>query len=244
MARQFDIITLFPEMIQDACSYGVTGRAIEKGLVHIDCWTPRDDTANVHRTVDDRPFGGGPGMVMMAEPLAKTLDRVRQVRANAKLVYLSPQGRPMTQQLLGEQDNDLILLCGRYEGIDERFLQDAVEEEWSLGDFVLSGGEIAAMAVIDGISRLIPGVLGDEQSAEQDSFMGGLLDCPHYTRPEVWRDKPTPEVLMSGHHRNIDRWRLKQSLGRTWQRRPDLLENRSLTDEEQALLNEFIQEQE
>ncbi len=243
MARQFDVITLFPEMIQDACSYGVTGRAVEKDLIRIDCWTPRDDAVNVHRTVDDRPFGGGPGMVMMAEPLAKTLDRVRQVRADSKLVYLSPQGKPVTQQLLGEQDKDLILLCGRYEGIDERFLESAVDEEWSLGDFVLSGGEIAAVAVIDGISRLAPGVLGDDQSAEQDSFMDGLLDCPHYTRPEVWRDRSTPDVLMSGHHKNIGRWRLKQSLGRTWQRRPDLLESRSLTDEEQALLNEFIQEQ-
>jgi len=239
----FDVITLFPEMIQDACAYGVTGRAIKKGLVSIDCWTPRDDAINVHRTVDDRPFGGGPGMVMMAEPLARTLDRVRRSRANSRLVYLSPQGRPITQLLLGAQRDDLILLCGRYEGIDERFLESHIDEEWSLGDFVLSGGEIAAMAVIDGISRLIPGVLGDEQSAEQDSFMDGLLDCPHYTRPEVWRDMVVPEVLMSGCHKHIRCWRLKQSLGRTWLRRPDLLERRTLTDEEQMLLNEFIREQ-
>lgn len=230
-------------MIQDACSYGVTGRAIKKGLISIDCWTPRDDAINVHRTVDDRPFGGGPGMVMMAEPLARTLDRVRRNKANSRLIYLSPQGQLITQSLLRERRDDLILLCGRYEGIDERFLENRVDEEWSLGDFVLSGGEIAAMAVIDGISRLIPGVLGDDQSAERDSFMHGLLDCPHYTRPQVWRDMATPEVLMSGHHRYIRRWRLKQSLGRTWLRRPELLERRSLTDEEQMLLNEFIHEQ-
>lgn len=242
MVRQFDVITLFPEMIQGACSYGVTGRAVENGLVRIDCWTPRDDAVNVHRMVDDRPFGGGPGMVMMAEPLAGTLNRIRQVRGTSKLIYMSPQGQTITQQLLGEQRNDLILLCGRYEGIDERFLKSAVDEEWSLGDFVLSGGEVAALAVIDGISRLIPGVLGDDQSAVQDSFMDSLLDFPHYTRPKIWRGMSTPEVLMSGHHGDIGRWRLKQSLGRTWQRRPDLLKNRSLTNEEQVLLNEFIQE--
>ncbi len=182
-------------------------------------------------------------MVMMAEPLTRALGRIRLDRLNSRLIYLSPQGKPITQLLLGEQQNDLILLCGRYEGIDERFLENQIDEEWSLGDFVLSGGEIAAVAVIDGISRLIPGVLGDGQSAERDSFMNGLLDYPHYTRPEVWRDMATPEVLMSGHHEYIQRWRLKQSLGRTWLRRPDLLENRPLTGEEQVLLNEFIHEQ-
>ncbi len=230
-------------MIRDACSYGIIGRAIKKGLVSVDCWTPRDDAVNAHRTVDDRPFGGGPGMVMMAEPLIRTLNRIRLNRGNLRLIYLSPQGKPITQSLLGEQKDDLILLCGRYEGIDERFLENQADEEWSLGDFVLSGGEIAAMAVIDGISRLIPGVLGDGQSAQRDSFMSGLLDCPHYTRPEIWRDMATPEVLMSGHHQYIERWRLKQSLGRTWLRRPDLLENRRLTGEERLLLNEFIHEQ-
>ncbi len=230
-------------MIRDACSYGIIGRAIKKGLVNVDCWTPRDDAVNAHRTVDDRPFGGGPGMVMMAEPLIRTLNRIRLNRGNLRLIYLSPQGKPITQSLLGEQKDDLILLCGRYEGIDERFLESQADEEWSLGDFVLSGGEIAAMAVIDGISRLIPGVLGDGQSAQRDSFMSGLLDCPHYTRPEIWREMATPEVLMSGHHQHIERWRLKQSLGRTWLRRPDLLENRPLTGEERLLLNEFIHEQ-
>lgn len=241
-SMQFDVITLFPEMVQETCSYGVTGRAIERELVKIDCWNPRDEAVNVHRTIDDRPFGGGPGMVMQVEPLAKTLARIRQKRAAAKVVYLSPQGQPITQALLGSQQDELILLCGRYEGVDERFIESYVDEEWSLGDFVLSGGEIAAIAVIDGMSRLIPGVLGDEQSAEQDSFMDGLLDCPHYTRPEVWQGQATPDVLMSGHHAKINRWRLKQSLGRTWQRRPDLLENRSLNDEERELLKEFIEE--
>ena len=230
-------------MIRDACSYGVTGRAIQKGLINIDCWTPRDDAVDARRTIDDRPFGGGPGMVMMAEPLTRTLDRVRMDRLNSRLIYLSPQGKPITQSLLGEQQDDLILLCGRYEGIDERFLESHVDEEWSLGDFVLSGGEIAAIAVIDGISRLIPGVLGDNQSAERDSFMDGLLDYPHYTRPKIWEDMATPGVLMSGHHEYIERWRLKQSLGRTWLRRPDLLKNRSLTGREQVLLKEFIHEQ-
>ena len=243
MVNRFDVITLFPELVQDACSKGVTGRAVERGLATLQCWNPRDVTEDVHRTIDDRPYGGGPGMVMMAEPLDRILLQVREVSPDSKLVYLSPQGRPITQVLLGEQQQNLILLCGRYEGIDERFIEAQVEEEWSLGDFVLSGGEVAAIAVVDALTRQISGALGHEQSADQDSFMHGLLDCPHYTRPESWQGKAVPDVLVGGHHEKIERWRLKQSLGRTWQRRPDLLESRGLNDEERKLLNEFIDEQ-
>jgi tRNA (guanine37-N1)-methyltransferase len=243
MVNRFDVITLFPELVQDACSQGVTGRAVERGLATLQCWNPRDVTEDVHRTIDDRPYGGGPGMVMMAEPLDRILLQVREVSPDSKLVYLSPQGRPITQALLGGQQQNLILLCGRYEGIDERFIEAQVEEEWSLGDFVLSGGEVAAIAVVDALTRQIPGALGHEQSANQDSFMHGLLDCPHYTRPERWQDRVVPDVLIGGHHEKIERWRLKQSLGRTWQRRPDLLESRGLNDEERKLLNEFIDEQ-
>jgi tRNA (guanine37-N1)-methyltransferase len=240
---RIDVITLFPEMILDACAYGVTGRAIEQGLMTLNCWNPRDETEDVHRTVDDRPYGGGPGMVMMAEPLSRTLKRVRQETPDSKMVYLSPQGKPVTQTLLRDQQQNLILLSGRYEGVDERFIETFADEEWSLGDLVLSGGEIAAMAIVDAMTRLLPGALGHDQSAEQDSFMNGLLDCQHYTRPEDWQGKKVPDVLLGGHHAKIDRWRLKQSLGRTWQRRPDLLETRGLNDEERKLLNEFIDEQ-
>ena len=182
-------------------------------------------------------------MVMLAEPLYRTMERIRHEAPHSKLVYLSPQGKPITQSLLRDQQQDLILLCGRYEGIDERFIDACVDEEWSLGDIVLSGGEIAALAVVDAMVRLLPGALGHEQSSEQDSFMDDLLDCPHYTRPEQWRELSVPEVLMGGHHEQINRWRLKQSLGRTWLRRPDLLETRGLNDEERELLNEFIDEQ-
>ena len=243
MVNRFDVITLFPDMVQGACSQGVTGRAVERGLVSLQCWNPRDATEDVHRTVDDRPYGGGPGMVMMAEPLDRILTRVREVSPDSKMVYLSPQGKPITQVLLRQQQQNLILLCGRYEGIDERFIEAQVEEEWSLGDFVLSGGEVAAIAVMDALTRLIPGTLGHAQSAEQDSFTDDLLDCPHYTRPENWQQRAVPDVLTGGHHKKIERWRLKQSLGRTWQRRPDLLESRGLNDEERKLLNEFIDEQ-
>jgi tRNA (guanine37-N1)-methyltransferase len=240
---RIDVITLFPEMILEASTHGVTGRALEQGRMMLQCWNPRDVTEDVHRTVDDRPYGGGPGMVMLAEPLLRTMKRVRQQAPDSKAVYLTPQGRPITQTLLREQQRNLVLLCGRYEGIDERFIDAEIEEEWSLGDFVLSGGEIAALAVIDAMTRLVPGALGHDQSAEQDSFMHGLLDCPHYTRPERWEDAVVPDVLLGGHHEQIARWRMKQSLGRTWQRRPDLLESRRLNDEERKLLSEFIDEQ-
>ena len=240
MTRRYDVITLFPDMIRDACRYGVIGRAIENGLVRVECWTPRADAADGRGTVDDRPFGGGPGMVMMAEPLARTLARARRANAAAKAVYLSPQGEPLTQRLLKRRQGDLILLCGRYEGVDERLLESCIDEQWSVGDFVLSGGEVAALAVIDAMSRLMPGVLGDESSARRDCFMDGLLAAPCYTRPEVWRGMTAPQVLLGGHHGNIERWRLRQALGRTWQRRPRLLEERGLTEDERALLDEFI----
>ena len=243
MVNRIDVITLFPDMVLDACTHGVSGRALDQGLMKLKCWNPRDVTEDVHRSVDDRPYGGGPGMVMMAEPLARTLANIRQEVPASRLVYLTPQGRPITQDLLRAQEQELILLCGRYEGIDERFIDAHVDEEWSLGDFVVSGGEVAAIAVVDALTRLLPGALGHEQSAEQDSFMDGLLDCPHYTRPEQWQGKRVPDVLMGGHHEKINRWRLQQSLGRTWQRRPDLLEIRGLNDEERKLLNEFIDEQ-
>jgi len=243
VVKRIDVITLFPQMVQDACAHGITARAIDRGLIDLVCWNPRDVTEDVHRTVDDRPYGGGPGMVMLAEPLRRTLGQVRQASPTGKVVHLSPQGRRITQDMLRAQEQDLILLCGRYEGIDERFIDASVEEEWSLGDFVLSGGEVAAIAIVDALTRLVPGALGHEQSAEQDSFMQGLLDCPHYTRPENWQGRTVPDVLLGGHHEKIQRWRLKQSLGRTWQRRPDLLQARGLNDEERKLLNEFIDEQ-
>jgi len=239
---RFDVITLFPGMVQNACACGVTGRAIERNLLELHCWNPRDEVADARQTVDDRPYGGGPGMLMMAQPLASTLERIKAQQPGHRVVYLSPQGKPISQAMLKPR-HGLVLLCGRYEGVDERFIDACVDEEWSLGDFVLSGGEIAAIAVIDAIARQIPGVLGDELSAAQDSFVDGLLDCPHYTRPETWQDRAVPDVLLSGHHEKIDRWRLKQSLGRTWLRRPDLLDKRPLNDNERELLREFIDEQ-
>lgn len=243
---RFDVVTLFPEMVQDAASHGVTGRAVKGDIVRVNCWNPRHKATDTHRRVDDRPYGGGPGMVMLAEPLARTLSAIRQQVSASTTVYLSPQGTQIRQSLLqdiaADPQQNLTLLCGRYEGIDERFIETYVDEEWSLGDFVLSGGEIAAIAIIDAITRLIPGVLGDECSARQDSFMDGLLDTPHYTRPDIWQGLSTPAVLLNGNHSEINRWRLKQALGRTWQRRPDLLEHKRLNQAEKKLLHEFIDE--
>jgi len=240
---RFDVVTIFPEMVLDCAVNGVTGRAIKQGLVDLAVWNPRDYTLDKHKTVDDRPYGGGPGMVMKYKPLKDAVNDAKKLvsKERVKVVYLSPQGKPITQQLLNENTalEQLILVAGRYEGIDERFIQDECHEEWSLGDFVISGGELAALVVIDAISRLLPGVLGDEESAKQDSHMDGLLDCPHYTRPEVFEDKAVPEVLLGGNHKDIATWRLKQSLGRTWQKRPDLLFDKELTAEQQSLLNEF-----
>lgn len=242
---RFDIVTLFPEMIVSAAGFGVTGRAIERGIVQLSTWNPRDFTHDRHRTVDDRPFGGGPGMVMKFKPLQ---DAIRQAKksagAHGKVVCLSPQGKLIDQKLMlhASQLEQLVLVAGRYEGIDERLIEAEVDEEWSLGDFVISGGELAALVVVDAVTRLIPGVLGDEDSAKQDSHMDGLLDCPHYTRPEQIDDRRVPSVLVGGNHAEIKRWRMKQALGRTWLRRPDLLENKLLTAEQESLLEEFKRE--
>jgi tRNA (guanine37-N1)-methyltransferase len=248
---QFDVVTLFPEMFDAVTDSGVTGRARERKLFELVLWNPRSYAANSYRTVDDRPYGGGPGMVMMAGPLEKALGAARQRQKSAgvtrsRVVHLSPQGRPLDHQAVMELAalEGLVLLAGRYEGVDERVIARAVDEEVSIGDYVLSGGELAAMVVIDAIVRQIPGALGDADSAGQDSFVNGLLDCPHYTRPEVYEGVPVPQVLMSGNHADIARWRLKQALGRTWQRRPDLLEERALSDEERALLDEYRKEAE
>ncbi|MFY9315273.1 MAG: tRNA (guanosine(37)-N1)-methyltransferase TrmD [Burkholderiales bacterium] len=241
---RFEVVTLFPEMFAAVTRCGIPGRAMEAGLWSLGLWNPRDFTRDNYRTVDDRPYGGGPGMVMLAEPLERALDAARQA-GGGKVVYLSPQGRKLdhakVMELAGRQS--VTLLCGRYEGVDERLVRRRVDEELSLGDYVLSGGELAAMAVIDAVVRQIPGALGGEQSAAQESFADGLLDCPQYTRPEEYRGEKVPEVLMSGHHENIRRWRLKQALGRTWLRRPELLAARQLGGEERTLLEEFQREQ-
>ncbi len=244
---RIDVVTLFPDFIRQSAALGVVGRAAERGLLHVEAWNPRDYATDGYRRVDDRPFGGGPGMVMNAGPVAAAVAASKQaLGGTAKVVALSPQGEPLTQQwvkrLAAEQG--LVVLCGRYEGVDERLVASAVDVELSLGDFVLSGGELAAMVLIDGIARLLPGVLGHAESAGQDSFSSnGLLDHPHYSRPEVWRDQAVPDVLMSGNHAALARWRLKQALGRTWLRRPDLLDKLELDAEQQNLLREFVAEQ-
>ena len=246
-----DAITLFPEMFVAVTQSGVTRRALEEGRWCLDFRNPRDFTEDRHRTVDDRPYGGGPGMVMMPEPLESAIDaaKARQAAtgsARSRVIYLSPQGAPLTHQRVmrfvqdsAQHGEGLVLLCGRYEGIDERLIERCVDEEISIGDFVLSGGEIPAMALLDAIVRQLPGVLNDADSAQQDSFVAGLLDCPHYTRPEEYKGQRVPEVLFSGHHEQIRRWRLKQALGRTWQRRPELLAGRSMSIEETQLLVQF-----
>ncbi|MBL0607169.1 tRNA (guanosine(37)-N1)-methyltransferase TrmD [Aeromonas caviae] len=239
------VISLFPEMFRAITEHGVTGRAVKSGLLQIECWNPRDFTHDKHRTVDDRPYGGGPGMLMMVQPLRDAIHAAKQAAGDrAKVIYLSPQGRKLTQAGVTElaTNQKLILVAGRYEGIDERVIQTEVDEEWSIGDYVLSGGELPAMTLIDAVSRLVPGVLGDQASAEQDSFTDGLLDHPHYTRPEVLDGLTVPEALTSGNHEVIRRWRLKQSLGRTWQRRPELINNLALTDEQESLLAEYVRE--
>lgn len=237
---RIDVITLFPETFEALANLGVTGRAIRQGQVELKTWNPRDWAADKHRTVDDRPYGGGPGMVMAVEPLTTTIRQAKQAN-DVPVSLMSPQGRRLDQagveQLVGREG--LILVCGRYEGIDERVVEAEIDEEWSIGDYVLSGGELAAAVVIDAVSRLIPGVLGDDQSAVEDSFANGLLDHPHYTRPEKAGDREVPEVLLSGDHEAIRLWRRKQSLGRTWLRRPDLLEDRQLDKEDEMLLKEF-----
>lgn len=236
------VITLFPEEFTQLVNLGVTGRGIREGAVRLELLNPRDFAADRHRTVDDRPYGGGPGMVMAVEPLRSTIRAAReQAGPGARVSLMSPQGRRLEQANVDElsRRSDLILVCGRYEGIDERLIETEIDEEWSIGDYVLSGGELAAAVVIDAVTRLIPGVLGDEQSALQDSFSDGLLDCPHYTRPEELDGLQVPDVLLSGDHGAIERWRKKQALGRTWLRRPELLERLELDEESRALLAEF-----
>ena len=258
---QIAVVTLFPEMIDAVSLYGVTGRAAKQKLVDISCFNPREFTSDKHRTVDDRPYGGGPGMLMKVEPLQKAIVAAKlalkqkytpdqesnqedKAEGEATVIYLSPQGKPLTQQLVQElkAKRALVLVAGRYEGIDERLIDAEIDEEISIGDYVLSGGEIAAMAVIDAVVRQVPGVLGHADSAEQDSFYSGLLDCPHYTRPEEFQGVSVPEVLMSGDHKKIRQWRLKQALGRTALRRPDMIEKLDLNKEQRALLNEYLNE--
>ncbi len=246
MAKRIALVSIFPEMFSALTDYGITGRAIENGLLELRCWNPRDFTSDRHCAVDDRPYGGGPGMVMLAEPLAQALSKAQSwAGAAARVIYLSPQGRPLHQTAVEQfsQSGNLVLLAGRYEGVDQRIIDTLVDEEWSIGDYVLSGGELPAMVLIDVIIRLLPGALGHSQSALEDSFAQGLLDCPHYTRPENYRGRVVPQVLLSGDHEKIRRWRLKQSLGRTQQQRPDLLEKLMLNPEQMQLLEEFLQEQ-
>jgi tRNA (guanine37-N1)-methyltransferase len=239
---RFDVISLFPDMVQQAARVGVTGKAIENETVILNVWNPRDYTHDKHNTVDDRPFGGGQGMVMKYQPLH---DAVTAAKADSfcesKVVYLSPQGKPLTQSLLQEASklSQLILVAGRYEGIDERFIARDCDEEWSLGDYVISGGELAALIVIDAITRLLPNVLGNVQSALQDSHSDGLLDYPQFTRPECIENEAVPDVLLSGNHKDIAQWRMKQALGRTWQKRPDLLKKKTLSAEQERLLAQF-----
>ncbi|MFP4610517.1 MAG: tRNA (guanosine(37)-N1)-methyltransferase TrmD [Thiohalophilus sp.] len=243
---RFNFVTLFPQMFSAVTGFGITGRALSRGLIEVGFYNPRDYTTDRYQTVDDRPYGGGPGMVMMVEPLR---DAIRDARGSSdsagRVIYLSPQGRRLDQAGLEQlsRQSHLILVCGRYEGIDERLIAAEVDEEWSIGDYVLSGGELAAMVMMDGITRLLPDALGHEDSAQQDSFSDGLLDFPQFTRPEMIAGRQVPPVLLSGDHRAIERWRLKQALGRTWLRRPDLFETLELDEDKQTLLAEFIHEQ-
>jgi tRNA (guanine37-N1)-methyltransferase len=245
---RIDVVTLFPEMVLQACGYGITGRARERGVWQLSVWNPRDFATDAYRTVDDRPYGGGPGMVLMAGPLSRALQAARAAQATAgvapvKTLYLSPAGTPLTHaavmEFAGDATKGLVLLAGRYEGIDQRLIDREVDVEVSVGDFVVSGGELPALLLIDAIVRQLPGALNDVESARQDSFADGLLDCPHFTRPERYEDLRVPDVLLSGDHAAIRRWRLKQAIGRTWQRRPELLDRRALSVEEQRLLDEF-----
>lgn len=243
---RFDVVTLFPEFVTAVAEVGVTGRASRRGLLELVCWNPRDYTQDVHRTVDDRPYGGGPGMLMKIEPVRAAIQAARDAsELPAQVVYLSPQGPTLQQALVEEmsQTSRLILLAGRYEGIDERLLQLEVDAEISLGDYVLSGGELGAMVIIDAVTRLLPGALGHADSAAQDSFTQGLLDCPHYTRPEVYEGFGVPEVLLSGDHARIARWRRQQSLGRTWERRPELMSMAALNETDRELLTDYQRQQ-
>ena len=246
---QIDVVTLFPPMFEAVTESGVTGRARGRKLYELVSWNPRDFAANSYRSVDDRPYGGGPGMVMMPEPLEQAIGAARQRQKSSgvlkpRVLHLTPQGRLLDHALVDElaREQGLVMLAGRYEGVDERLARRAIDDEISIGDYVLSGGELAAMVLIDCVVRQLPGALGDAESASQDSFVNGLLDHPHYTRPETYEGGAVPAVLLSGNHAEIARWRLKQALGRTWRRRPDLLAKRALTEMESALLEEFKSE--
>ncbi len=240
----FGIITLFPDMFP-TLQYGVSGRALDNKLVQLHCWNPRDFTKNIHRNVDDRPYGGGPGMVMTPQPLQAAITAAKQsAPKRSKVIHLSPQGKKFDQKQAEQTlaEGQVILIAGRYEGIDERLITLEVDEEWSIGDYILSGGELAAMVIVDTITRLIPGALGHDDSAAQDSLSSGLLKYPQYTRPLRFQGLAVPDVLTSGHHQAISEWRLKQALGRTWLKRPDILAKKHLTDYEQTLLTEFIRD--
>ena len=242
---RIDVVTLLPELVAGLTRGGITGRAVRRGLLQLLLWSPRDFAEDRHRTVDDRPYGGGPGMLMKVQPLRSAIRAARaQAGSRHHTVYLSPQGRRLDQTGVRElaARPGLLLLAGRYEGVDERVLETEIDQELSIGDYVLSGGELAAMVVVDALTRLLPGALGDAESARQDSFFAGLLDCPHYTRPEEIDGLRVPEVLLSGNHEAIRRWRLKQGLGRTWLRRPDLLALERLDAERRTLLEEFMRE--
>jgi tRNA (guanine37-N1)-methyltransferase len=245
---RIDVVTLFPQLVQTVTECGITGRAVQAGILELLCWNPRDYTHDRHRTVDDKPYGGGPGMLMKYEPLHDAIQGARNAAEAdtgkaSRVIYLSPQGKRLDQQAVNAlAQHNLILVAGRYEGIDERLIEQDIDEEWSIGDYVLSGGELAAMVLIDATTRLQPGALGDQDSAQLDSFMDGLLDHPHYTRPEKIAGLDVPDVLLSGNHSAIERWRMKQSLGRTWQRRPDLLQDLELDAEQRSLLQEYIDE--
>ena len=245
---RIDVVTLFPEMVEAVGQSGITGRAAKAGILQLEYWNPRDYTHDRHRTVDDKPYGGGPGMLMKVEPLHAAIQAAKRTAHEdtgkvSKVIYLSPQGKKLDQQAVNAlAQQNLVLVAGRYEGIDERIIELDIDEEWSIGDYVLSGGELAAMVMVDTVTRQQEGALGDEDSAQYDSFMTGLLDHPHYTRPEAIEGLQVPEVLLGGHHADIERWRLKQALGRTWQRRPDLLEAKELSPQEQQLLQEYIDE--
>ncbi len=238
------VVTLFPEMLRAVTAYGVSGRAFDSGLITVNAWNPRDYATDRHRSVDDRPYGGGPGMVMMVGPLRAAIQAARAALSPSLVVYMTPQGRRLDHPAVRRfaQRTPLLLIAGRYEGIDQRLIDTETDEEWSIGDYVLSGGELAAMVLIDALVRLIPGALGDEDSAQQDSFTDGLLDCPHYTRPEDVDGQRVPDVLLSGNHAEIERWRRKQSLGQTWLRRPDLLQACPLDADDRRLLDEFVRD--
>jgi tRNA (guanine37-N1)-methyltransferase len=239
------VITLFPELVGQALQYGVLGRAIERGVLAVETVNPRDFVTDVHKTVDDRPYGGGPGMVLKAEPLRLAMQEAMRRVPAAKRILLAADGAPVTQRRVAElaQVPELVLVAGRYEGVDERFVEACTDESLSIGDVVLSGGELPALMVIDAVARLLPGTLGDAESAVQESFTDGMLDWPHYTRPETWEGRPVPPVLLGGNHAAIDRWRRRQALGRTWRRRPDLFGQRELSKEERGLLEEYLAEQ-